>query len=190
MAARRSIRALFPVANGDVWVTTSNHALLRGRGARLEQVPLPASPDSAVPPAINQVIMEENGNVLILRGTEIWQIATDNTARLAQRTPALDKLFEQDAAVDAERGHQVQGEPGVRLRNRRGDLWRFAPGEGLTLTDSGGSTEAVLAAGEAPSAVRAILEDREGNVWLATGTQGLWRLRPSRVKSDHHRRPE
>jgi signal transduction histidine kinase/ligand-binding sensor domain-containing protein len=181
MAGRRSIRALFPVANGDVWVTTSNNMLLRGRGARLEQVPLPPSPEGAVPPAINQLVMEGDGNVFILRGAEIWQIANDNTARLAQRTPALERLLG-DAAADPELGRQVQGESGVRLRTTRGDLWRFMPGEGLTLTGSTGGTELVSLQAEPPSAVRAILEDREGNIWLATGTQGLWRLRPARVE--------
>jgi signal transduction histidine kinase len=126
--------------------------------------------------------MGENGNVFILRGTEIWQITKDNIAQLAQRTPALEKLFEQDSIADVERGHQVQGESGVRLRTSRGDLWRFTPGDGLTLTDTAGGTEPVSMQAETPSAVRAILEDREGNIWLATGTQGLWRLRPSRVE--------
>src|SRR5262245_51827209 len=47
LIARRSIRALFPAPNGDVWVTTSNHTLLRGHGTRLDEVPLPVSVDTS-----------------------------------------------------------------------------------------------------------------------------------------------
>lgn len=182
MAARRSIRALFPVANGDVWVTTATNALLRGRGARLEEIRLPASPDGAVAPPISQLILGDNGNVFILRSAEIWQIDTDNNARVVERTPALEELFADDAEVDPERGRQVTGEAGLRLRAAGGDLWRYVSTEGLTRTDPKGRVKPISLQTEPPADVRALAEDREGNIWLATGTQGLWRLRPSRVE--------
>src|SRR5258708_7115804 len=59
MLQRRSIRALFPLANGEVWVTTGSNVLLRGSGARLEEVPLPASNDGAPAGSIRQVVLGE-----------------------------------------------------------------------------------------------------------------------------------
>lgn len=76
----------------------------------------------------------------------------------------------------------MRGKSEVRLRGVRGELWEFRPGVGLSLTDAAGRAELVSLPSALPSAVRAMLEDREGNLWLATDTQGLWRLRPARVE--------
>lgn len=92
MLPRRSIGALFPLANGEVWVTTSN-TLLRGRGARLEEVPLPASTDGAPAGSISQVVLGEKGDVLIVRGAEVLQIAGNRIERLAERTATLERLL-------------------------------------------------------------------------------------------------
>lgn len=182
MLARRSIRALFPLTNGEVWVTTTSGVLLRGRGTRLDEVPLPASADGEPAGSISQVVSGENGDVFVLRGAEVWQIAGEKSARGAERTAALENLLQQDAAAEPGRGRTVLGESGVRLRGARGELWQFTSEAGMTVTDSTGRTEPVALQPDAPSGVRAMMEDREGNLWLATGTQGLWRLRPSRVE--------
>ncbi len=182
MLARWSIRALFPLANGEVWVTTTGNVLLRGRGARLEEVPLPAGTDGGAAPSISQVVPGEHGDVFFVRGTEVWLVSDGKPPRLAERTAALEKLLQEDAAVGAERGRAAQGENRVRLRGARGDCWEFGPGAGLTLTASACRTEPVSLQREPPSRVRAMAEDREGNVWLATDTEGLWRLSPSRAE--------
>jgi ligand-binding sensor domain-containing protein len=44
---------------------------------------------------------------------------------------------------------------------------------GLTFTEAAGHAELVSLASELPAAVRAMMEDREGNLWLATDTQGF-----------------
>lgn len=181
--ARRPIRALFPLANGEVWVTTASNVLLRGRGSRLEEIRLPATVEAAAAAsAIHQVVLDSTGDVLIARGEEIWQVVRDKSARRAARSPALEKLLQQDAANEAERGRPAPGETKLRLRSSQGALWQFTPEDGLTITDHAGRTVPVSLQTEAPSTVQAMFEDREGNVWLATHSQGLWRLRASRVE--------
>jgi len=182
MLTRRPIRTLFPLANGEVWMTTIGNALLRGRGERLVEVPLPASAGGAPASSISQVVLGEKGDVFIVHGAEVWQISRDKTARLAERTAGLEKLLQQDAAAEQERGRPEPGENGIRLRGARGELWEFTSNAGLTLTDSAGRTEPISLQPEPASVVQGMIEDREGNLWLPTRTQGLWRLRPSRVE--------
>jgi signal transduction histidine kinase len=181
MLGRLPIRALFALANGEVWVTTNSHALLRGRGPWLEEVALPGVSDGAAPPPISQIVLAEAGRVFVVRGPEVWQIESDKSARLAERTTVLEKLLQQDAALQVDQGLSVDGRSGVRMRTARGELWEFTSEGGVTLTDSAGRMNRVSVRPEAPSRGRALLQDREGNLWLGTHSQGLWRLRPSRV---------
>lgn len=174
MLAGRAIRALFPLANGEVWVTTSGDELLRGRGVRLEEVPLPASAGSGPAGQVSEVSLGQDGEIAIVRGGEIWKFAGGKITQLTNETTISGKL---PGGAAAERD-----QPGVRLRSARGELWEFTPGEGLTITDSAGRVQPVSLQTAPPSAVRAMMEDREGSIWLATGTQGLWRLRPARVE--------
>jgi signal transduction histidine kinase/ligand-binding sensor domain-containing protein len=179
---RLAIRMLFPLANGDVWATT-NTGLFRGRGARLQEVPLPPSGDGAAAATISQVVLGEAGDVFVLRGTELWQISAAGSApQLAERTPSLERLLQQDAIAQRERGQPAPGEAGVRLRGSGGELWELTAGAGLTVTDSAGRAEVVSVQPAMPSGARALIEDREGNLWIGTHSQGLWRLRPPRVE--------
>jgi signal transduction histidine kinase/ligand-binding sensor domain-containing protein len=181
MLGRLPIRALFALANGEVWVTTNSHALLRGRGLWLEEVSLPGVSDGASPSPISQIVLGEAGQVFVVRGAEVWHIGSDKSARLAERTATLEKLLQKDAAAQADQGVSVDGRSGVRLRTAQGEVWEFTSEGGLTLTDSTGRMNRVSVRPEAPSGGRALFQDREGNLWLGTHSQGLWRLRPSRV---------
>ncbi len=179
--ARQSVRSLYPLANGDVWITTAGNLLIRGRGARLEEVSLPPSTNSAALHVVTQVALSKNGDVFVVRDAEVWQIADGKVARAAERNVALDKLLQDDLADKSERGRGAQSDSTVQLRGLRGEVWDFRPGTGLTHTDLAGNTEPVSMQIDPPSSVRAMMQDREGNLWLSTGTQGLWRLRPARV---------
>jgi signal transduction histidine kinase/ligand-binding sensor domain-containing protein len=179
---RQPVRALFPLANGDVWVATTAGSLLRGRGAWLEEVPLPPLPESAPPRVFSHVVLHEGGVLVVCQGTEVWFVDKMNSIRAADRTAALEELLQHAQKADPDRGIPAQGMSPARLRSARGELWEFTPGTGLTVTNQAGVAEPVVIQPEPPTAVRAMMEDREGNLWLATHSQGLWRLKPSRVE--------
>jgi streptogramin lyase len=107
MLPRRSVRALFPLPDGEVWVTTTANGLFRGRGARLEEVPLPNTIAGAPTASISQVALSEKGSVLFVRGAEVWQVQGKKIERLAERTAAVERLLQKDL-TESERGRAVR----------------------------------------------------------------------------------
>lgn len=177
----RMLRALFPLPSGEVWVTTSGNPLLRVRGTEVKQFMLPGLGDTGPARSAAQVITDESGQACIVRGTELWKI-TDEKVVPANRSPELDRRIQMHTAQEPERGRATQGQSPIRLRGSGGELWEFTPGKGLTVTDSEDIPEPITIAGESPTIIRTMIQDREGNLWLGTETQGLWRLRRPRVE--------
>jgi signal transduction histidine kinase/ligand-binding sensor domain-containing protein len=179
--ARLPVRALFPLANGDVWEATGN-ALLRGRGTRLDEVQLPPYSKSGAAPAVSQVVLGTDSDVFAVRGIELWQITPGKMPRAVEQTPALEKLLQEDAERARQHGRVSVSAGQFQLRDSLARLWRFIPVTGLTIASGENQPELVSFRGERPAVVTAMLEDREGNIWLATQTQGLWQLRATRVE--------
>ena len=180
--ARLPTRTLYALGNGEVWITTTNGVLLRGWQSHLQEVTLPPA-GAASPKSVSQVLMGDRGEVLVVRGPEdVYRVVDGKVSRVAEPTTTVKRLLQQDAAAEPERGNPVSGDPVLRLRRARGGFWESKPGAGLTHTDAEGRVEPVVVQSELPSEIRAMTEDREGNLWLAAGTQGLWQLRPSRVE--------
>lgn len=177
----RMLRSIFPLPNGEVWVTTSSNPLLRVRGTEVKQFMLPGLGDTAPTRLPTQVIADESGAACIIRGTELRKI-TDETLVPANRSPELDRRIQMDAVQEPERGRATQGQSPIRLRGSGGELWEFTPGKGLTVTDSEDVPMPITIVGESPSIIRTMIQDREGNLWVGTETQGLWRLRRPRVE--------
>ncbi len=183
--SRRPTRTLFPLPNGDVWVTTHAGALLRGRGARLTEVRLDAAsvePPSGAAGIVSQVAPGDAGEIFIVRGSETWLIAGNHPPRLIQRSPEVETLLAADAEATASHGRWRAGGAPLQLHETDGTIWRFGGGSGLEIGTSDGAFEPVkLRGAEPPKATNEMLEDREGSVWLATAAQGLWQLREARV---------
>ena len=62
---------------------------------------------------------------------------------LAERTPALEKLFQQDAAAESERGRACRANQRCGCAAGAASRGSSAPGAGLTFTDSAGRSEPV-----------------------------------------------
>lgn len=78
-------------------------------------------------------------------------------------------------------GTSAGDRPGLLLPSTQG-LWTFGPG-GVALNRSGQWTVPPITDELEGVIIRCALEDREGNLWLGTAHDGLWRLRPTTVRS-------
>jgi signal transduction histidine kinase/ligand-binding sensor domain-containing protein len=179
--SRLPVHSLFPLPNGEVWIGTGN-VLLRGKGSHLEEVDLPAQSENGVIPIVSQVVLGEGGVVFAVQDNEVWQIESKKKPHLADRTPELDKLLQEDAIWGQQHGRSPPHGGQITFRDSKQRLWQFTPGSGLTVSSSDSQPEPVSLQGGPPAVITAMCEDREGSIWLATQAQGLWRLRPPRVE--------
>jgi signal transduction histidine kinase len=169
---------LFAPEDGSVWVATFQGGLFRIRGKRLERV----VPDAPRPrsPIISQLILDERGVVHFRRGEEIRRIENGGTEWVSSPPAALLERFQQDRAMQVAGGRAV--EPGEVASLRTGDGERWTADESGQLV-VGGKTAVELPGVPSPYVFNELLEDREGNVWIATPVSGLARVRRSRVET-------
>ena len=178
--ARLPPRALFALADGDVWIATVQEGLLRWRGGRLASVW--DDTDNVVTVPVTQVTADERGGAFIVRGAEVWHAARDGVPERIERTPELDSALRADASPAAEHGRLVSGAEGPQLRDRAGRWWRATANRGLTVTETGSAELRIVPPSSAPAdRIGELIEDREGSVWVATGEGGLLQIRERRV---------
>lgn len=67
--------------------------------------------------------------------------------------------------------------------DRRDRLWGWSSANGLQIWTGEGFATVSLAPLSPSAGLKSILEDREGNVWIGTGLDGLIRLRPHRIRT-------
>jgi signal transduction histidine kinase/ligand-binding sensor domain-containing protein len=179
--AHMPVSTLFPLANGEIWDVTSGGTLIRGRGTRLKAIEFPADP--GVPP-ISQVVLADAGDVIVVRGTNVWQIPPSGSPQLAEQTPAVKKLLQDDVDYWQMHGRLLPRHgPEMELRDSRGRLWESMSGQELAVGEGQNQPTPVDFGGNPPVDIRSISEDREGNIWLATKAEGLWQLRTPRVQT-------
>jgi response regulator RpfG family c-di-GMP phosphodiesterase/streptogramin lyase len=145
------VRAVVETAGGDVWVATPR-GLARLEGDRFGTV--------GTPSAVSALALDARGEPLAF-GEDGRRLFPQDP----RGVPAADEL----AAIH----------PTSLLAATDGSLW-FA-GAGLARFAGGRLRIAPSEAGILPAPVRALLEDREGNVWVGTDGGGLVRFRRGAV---------
>lgn len=177
---RLAFSRLFATRGGDVWAATYQGGIFRVEQGRLRRIL--DNVRTPNPPVVTQLVEDAGGSVFFKRGPEFGRISA--AGALSQVTPSADLLrsFEDDLGQQLAGGRVV--DPGGRavLRERTGRVWTAGAGGGLTVTTEGGPPVPV----ELPQrgqayAVNELLEDREGNVWVASPVNGLIRVRHARV---------
>jgi signal transduction histidine kinase/sugar lactone lactonase YvrE len=180
--ARLSTRGLFPMPNGDVWIATAGGGLLRWHNGRLR----PAFPESkdVVPQSasFSQIFSGVNGESIAIRGTELWKIDDAGNLHPIPLTPTLEQQRQVDLDAWTERGRVMTAGENPRLVDRRGRVWNVTAAEGITISSAGHPAAVIpVPAGESGLRVSELCEDREGNIWVATGEAGLLQVRERRV---------
>lgn len=172
---------LFATAGGTVWFSSAQGGLLRIDGG-IGGVIWLDDPTGATRP-VTDVINAPAGGVWVKRGEEIWQIR-DRQVTLLDPPPA-----EALAALDTDRRRRADGgrigpdgQPG-RLLDRSGSVWAVSPSGELSVTSPEGfQREISMKRVSRDSHVTEMLEDREGNVWVATALNGIGMFREDRVE--------
>lgn len=171
---------LFAPEDGSVWVSTFQGGLFRIRGSRLERV-VQEVPRQR-PPLISQLILDREGIVHFRRGEEIWKMESGGATMVVTPSPDLLDRLARDHERQTKGGRAVDAgaaSAGAELHTKDGHRWG-ADATGRLVVD--GEVPVDLPGVASPYIFNELLEDREGNVWVATPVSGLARVRRSRVE--------
>ena len=172
---------LFATSDGTVWFSSSEGGLLRIEKG-VASVVWHDGIDAGSPP-VSQVVESGGGGVIVRRGEEIWRIRDRETTRL----DVPDKNDLDALAADLEQ-RSTKGRIGPdgtvgRLVDRSASVWSVSPAGELTVTSPEGFKRPItMPRGSADSHVTELLEDNEGNIWVATALNGLMLFREDRVE--------
>ncbi len=177
---RLAFSRVFATAGGNVWAATYQGGLFRVSGGRLHQIL--DNIRSPRPPLVTQLIEGGKGSVFFKRGTEFGQVRATGEVFGVAPSPELLQEFEKDLDKQAARGRVVEPGKNPVIRDRVGRVWTAGSTGGLTVGKEGESATAV----EFPQRgdvyeVSEMLEDAEGNMWVASPINGLARVRHARV---------
>ncbi len=169
---------LFATADGAVWLSSSAGGLLR----ITDDQPVAIWPDGGKAPITQVLDVSENG-VIVKRGEEIWRFADQKISRIDSPSDAVLKSVSNDAETRATQGRiGPDGNPG-KLVDRSDSVWSVSASGELTVISPEGFKRVISMLRVSPdSHVTELLEDREGNIWIATALNGLGLFREDRVE--------
>lgn len=177
---RLAFSRLFATRSGGVWAATYQGGLFRVENGRLRRIL--QNLRSPNPPVVTQLIEDAQGKVYFKRGAEIGRIDIAGAAIAEQPSEKLLRSFAADYTTQLATGRVVESGAGPVLSDRRGRTWTAETTGGLTVTNKDGSISLVELPRQGQAfAVNELLEDSEGNVWVASPINGLARMRQARV---------
>jgi signal transduction histidine kinase/ligand-binding sensor domain-containing protein len=179
---RLAFSRLFAGNCGRVWATTYQGGLYRSQDGRFRRIIDNAK--GSQPPLVTQLIEDKDGTAFFKRGADFGKIARNGLVSPITPSAELAQRFEEAMAQRLRGGRAHQPAGGLVLHDRLGRIWATGPTGNLAVTDKGGAIIPVNLPqiGQAYG-VSELLEDREGNIWLATPVNGLVRVRQARVEA-------
>ncbi|MBN8457631.1 MAG: hypothetical protein J0M04_07330 [Verrucomicrobia bacterium] len=173
---------LFATPDGMVWFSSARGGLLRLGRERSEKV-LGDADSPGIPP-VSQVRQWSGHGIAIRRGDEVWEYRDGKVGRVDPVSAGLAALLEADLTERARSGRIGPDGSVGKLVDRGGSEWAVtAAGELATTSPEGVSRVLKLPRMSPGFPVTEMLEDREGNVWIATALNGLGLLREERVNA-------
>ncbi len=182
--AQRPPRALFPMPEGDLWITTSRGGLLHAdpRGALREVWP---DVDPLVGPAIVDIITvasDGRGGALIRRGKDFYGSRNGASPQVISATEEIEAALQRATEAYTRRSSTAPSGAQLELTDRHERNWVAAPGQGLSVTAPGADRTIKLLEFGPDVPVTTLLEGQEGNIWIGTGGNGLFQARVRRVE--------
>jgi signal transduction histidine kinase/ligand-binding sensor domain-containing protein len=180
---RFAFSRLFASSGGRVWAATYQGGLFRSSKGRLCRILDDIK--SPTPPVVTQLIEGSDGTIFFKRGSEISEIAASGLVSLVEPSQELMANFEADLKKQMTGGRVANAAGELVLNDRFGRVWKgggSGGSGGLTVAGDGESAIPV----ELPQiglfyGINELLEDKEGNVWIASHVNGLIRVRQARV---------
>ena len=171
-------RIFTPTAEG-VWISSYRGGLFR-MGPDGPQTIIKGT-DQVTPPLITHLISFQK-EIYFLQGQEIRTIRQNKSELITTPSPELQQALDQDFAKQKKRGRHLKNQRPQRLTDRSGGHWQIS-GQSLHYQAAGEKTYQ-LALPELQKRIIAndLLEDREGNLWIASPVQGLIRVREDRIQ--------
>jgi|GEM_PF-1739780 len=178
-AAPDGLFRVFTPDDGSIWASTYKGKLYRLSEGVLRTVPL--DPD-ALGAGLVSILFVHQGTPHFHYNDQLWQVLPDERIRPAPDTPELARALATAVQSASERGRGIEHSvPPERLVGRDGDLWSVS-GQSLVYRESEDSPPVQpVPEFDGELAVSDMLEDREGNLWLASPVKGLIRVRHRRV---------
>lgn len=172
---------LFATPDGSVWLSAPRIGLIRFHDGLVEQI-LPGD-RSPLPQHFTQVIPIIGERIVARRGEETWLVSLDPPILLAPASEGIDRAFAKDLEQRADRGRLLPDGQPDKLVDHTGHTWSNDPREGILVTSPDG-VPISLDTGDFDRNLSAseFLEDREGNVWVASTINGLLRFRQQRAE--------
>lgn len=177
---RFAFSRLFTTSGGDVWAATYQGGLFRVHQGRLRQIL--DNLRRRRPPMVTQLVEGEHGVFFFKRGAEFGQISSGDEVAVAAPTADMVRRFEADFTKQQAGGRVVEPGTSPALRDSSGGVWSATDAGGVSFTMAGEAVVpiALPRSGQAYP-VNELLEDREGDVWIASPGNGLVRVRHARV---------
>lgn len=172
---------IYATGTADIWVSTFQGGLFRIRDGEFERV----VPDTRTPrpPLVTQLVEDARGQVFFKRGEELHKIEGNAFTPLPSPPEELLMLFATDLANQGKGGRRLVPSIPPTLADRNGQIWAADEAERLVVSAPGAEpTPVLLPDNKLPLSFNELLEDKEGNVWIATPLNGLVRVRLSRVE--------
>ena len=178
---------LFATPGGAVWFSDHGGGLLRIDSGHIRRILDDViSPNGTPPPnplRVTQVVAINPTTIVARRDQETWLISANPPRLLDPPAPALTAAFAADLANRSQAGRILPDNTIGALADRAGRTWSYEPGRGITVKDRDEHPLKLdLSAFDESIAVSELMEDREGNVWVASPVSGLIRFRQRRVE--------
>jgi ligand-binding sensor domain-containing protein/signal transduction histidine kinase len=173
------INRLFATKDGSVWFSSSNGGLLRITNG----VPTVIWYDSNQTSPVSQLMDSTDGRIIALRGGELWWIDGNKVTRIVEPNPEVLDMMAKDLLERSNKGRiGPDGTPG-KLVDRSSSVWTVSSTGELSVTSPEGFRRGIETLRVSPdSRINEMLEDREGNIWIATALNGLGLFREDRVE--------
>ncbi len=179
--SRFSFSQLFVTPGGGVWAATFQGGLFRIEHGRFHMV----VPDVATPrpPRVTALARGPRGRVWFLRGETVWRIGESGGLL---EVGALPDALPEEIRSGFDSGNRVRRDRAAEVQpafiDHHGNRWRLdGAGHLAAVADDGTARFIELPQAGRLHSVNELLEDREGNIWAASGLQGLVRIRRAKV---------
>lgn len=175
---RLGLFRIFTPTDGSVWVSTFGGGLLKVTENGQELFISSSEQPSA--PLITRLFTHEE-KVYFIRAGDLYHLNGPDIEAVSPPSPALRQALEADQTIQQRRGRRDSSQSPEQLLNQNGDRWRIID-RNLTFQKKEAPRRS-LVGNELAGRVVAndLLEDHEGNLWMASPVQGLIRIRNRRV---------